>query len=71
MPMKNITESLAGMALYFEMPPLTCGKIDGVIEPQNFFDLWNGGLEGKDFPARETITCSYCSISYRNLISLF
>ena len=46
--MKNITESLAGRALYFEMPPLTCGEIDGVIEPHNFFDLWNGGARIKN-----------------------
>ena len=46
--MKNITESLAGRALYFEMQPLTYGEINGVIEPRNFFGLWNGGAEIKE-----------------------
>ncbi len=52
--MKNITESLAGRALYFEMLPLTCGEIDGMIEPQNFFDLWNGDARIKNGETAET-----------------
>ncbi|MHB1644881.1 MAG: ATP-binding protein, partial [bacterium] len=39
--MKNITESLAGRALYFEMMPITFGEINGILTPTNFLNLWN------------------------------
>lgn len=38
--MKNITESLAGRALYFELLPMTYGEFNGIIVPQNFLNLW-------------------------------
>ncbi|MHB1665131.1 MAG: ATP-binding protein [bacterium] len=38
--MKNITESLAGRALYFEMMPITFGEINGILTPTNFLNLW-------------------------------
>ncbi len=43
--MKNITESLAGRALYFEMLPLTYGEIKGILTPSNFLNLWNKNIQ--------------------------
>lgn len=39
--MKNVAESLAGRALYFDMLPMTYGEIEGVMKPENFLSLWN------------------------------
>jgi predicted AAA+ superfamily ATPase len=37
--MKNITESLSGRALYFELMPFTFGEFNGRIDPVNFTNL--------------------------------
>jgi len=48
MLMKNISESLAGRAIYFEMMPITYGEIKGVITPSNFLNLWNSDYNYTD-----------------------
>lgn len=39
--MKNVTESLAGRAVYFDLLPLTIGELYGRAKPENFFNLWD------------------------------
>ena len=39
--MKNVTESLAGRALYIELGPMTYGEVEGVSEAANFARLWD------------------------------
>ena len=39
--MKNVTESLAGRALYIELGPMTYGEVEGVTEAANFGRLWD------------------------------
>lgn len=39
--MKNVTESLAGRALYVELFPMTYGEMNGVMEAKNFVNLWD------------------------------
>ncbi len=43
--MKNITESLAGRALYFELLPMTYGEFNGIIIPENFLNLWEKNIK--------------------------
>lgn len=38
--MRNVTESLAGRALYVELLPMTYGEEHGVLEAGNFANLW-------------------------------
>lgn len=42
--MKEITETLAGRAVYFEMLPMLLQEIRGDLECHNFFDLWQKEL---------------------------
>lgn len=54
--MKNITESLAGRAVYFDLLPLTIGEIYGRADPENFFNLWDKKysfpeITGRDIPS--------------------
>ncbi|MFZ5907971.1 MAG: ATP-binding protein [Nitrospirota bacterium] len=40
--MKQISETLAGRAVYFEMYPMTCSEMEDKTEsPQRFLNLWN------------------------------
>jgi len=39
--MKNVTESLAGRALYIELGPMTYGEVEWVSEAANFGRLWD------------------------------
>jgi predicted AAA+ superfamily ATPase len=39
--MKQVTESLAGRAIYFELLPITFGEINEALEPANYFNLWD------------------------------
>lgn len=38
--LKNVSESLAGRAVYFEMLPMSYGEIQGNERPNNFLKLW-------------------------------
>ena len=42
--MKNITESLAGRALYFELFPFTFGEFHEKLKPTNFLNLFKGEI---------------------------
>lgn len=46
--MHNITESLAGRALYFEMLPITYGEVRGELTPKNFSCLWDIGFSERE-----------------------
>jgi len=39
--MHNITESLAGRAIYFEMYPMSYAEINDINEPKNFYHIMN------------------------------
>ena len=39
--MKEVTESLAGRALYVDLLPLTYGEQQGIVTPTNFDQLWD------------------------------
>ena len=43
--MKNITESLAGRALYFELFPFTFGEFHEKLKPTNFLNLFKGEID--------------------------
>lgn len=43
--MERVTESLAGRAIYLELPPLTWGEMQGVPHGQNFLSLWDPQFE--------------------------
>ena len=43
--MKNITESLAGRALYFELLPFTFGEFHEKLKPTNFLNLFKGEID--------------------------
>jgi len=40
--MKNVSETLAGRAAYFELLPMTYGEYIGLETPNNFLNLWKG-----------------------------
>ena len=40
--MKNVSETLAGRAAYFELLPMTYGEYKGIETPNNFLNLWKG-----------------------------
>ncbi len=45
--MKNISESLAGRAIYFELLPFTIGEYHNNLIPQNFLSLINNEIDFK------------------------
>ncbi len=47
--MKNISETLAGRAVYFEMLPMSMGEMEtGKESPQNFFNIIQSDYRGKE-----------------------
>jgi predicted AAA+ superfamily ATPase len=49
--MRQVSESLAGRAVYFRLFPMTLGELDGALPPEWFFRLFQGELPG-DIPVR-------------------
>lgn len=57
--MKNITESLAGRAVYLEMLPMSYGELNDIESPNNFKRLWYENETIKDEELIEVETLTY------------
>lgn len=62
--MKNVSETLAGRAAYFELLPMTYGEYKGIESPSNFLNLW----KGEKANIEENIQCSDSIVDTEDLM---
>jgi len=56
--MHNITESLAGRAVYFEMYPMSYAEMNDISEPKNFMNIWSNhhNIDGNKVSQVDTLS---------------